>query len=299
MKSLAVNYELPLSANGLRLNLGYSHVSYELDEKYFPDLESTGKSDIFEGTLTYPLIRSGTRNLNLSFNVAHKKMQDDMKDNSGVIDESDKRRTTLGKVNLTHEYWGNIFGKPLYSRLGGGLAFGKFRLPTAEQRARDARDLDGNFQYVNLDFFLNLALSDRWTWSLSGSAQKTLNNNLDSGEQFSVTGAYGVKAYRESISGDNGYLLGTEVRCRLPGNEWLDHYLGAFADYGRWVMENEPYSTLSNQKSDSLADIGLSYYLNLPHFSVKAQLVHALGSRPQESQKEPETYVSIMLVMTL
>jgi hemolysin activation/secretion protein len=284
LNSLAFNYELPLNASGLRLNLGYSAVYYRLGQDY-EDLEFTGRSKILEATLSYPIIRAANQNLYLSFNLAYKSMEE----RYGVFDFEQKDHATVGKFGLTYERWSTLFGKPLYTRFGGKLTYGNFRA------ADENEDTDGAFAYANLEFMASLALAEKWTLSLAASGQKAIDRPLDSVEQFSVTGANGVKAYRESISGDNGYVVNGEIRYRLPSIGVVDHYIGAFGDYGYWRREKRISGLLN---SDSLADVGLSYYLNLPHFSLKTQLVHAVGPYPEEVRKDSETYLSVMAVVS-
>jgi hemolysin activation/secretion protein len=286
VNSLALNYELPLNSKGLRLNLGFSEVYYRLGKDY-EDLEATGRSETFEATLSYPIVRSADRNFNLTFSLYHKRMED----RYGAFDLSLKSQSYSGKFGLSYERWTSLFGKALYTRTRGGLTYGNFSLPTEEQREQEGTD--GAFAYANLEFLANLAFTDNFSFSLTANGQKAIDRKLDSSEQFGVSGANGVKAYRESVSSDNGYTIGGELRYRLPSIGSVDHYVGAFADRGYWRRE-EKVAGLKN--SDTLADVGLSYYLNFPHFSLKTQLVRAVGSYPEEIRKDSETYVIFNVV---
>jgi hemolysin activation/secretion protein len=285
LKSVSLNYAFPLAANGLRLDLGFSHVYYKLGEE-FEDLNAKGTSNIFQGTLSYPLIRSSSQNLYVNLSLAYK----DMEDKYQAFDVVEPSKSVVGKLNLTYERWGRLASLPLFTRIGWGLTYGRINFKTEEQREMDNRRVEGDFSYFSLDFTTNLALSPNWSWSFTATGQKALNRNLDSSEQFSVTGAYGVRVYRESITGDNGYLLNTEFRYRLPQIGSVDHYLGVFADLGAWSLLNKPYPTNS---SDSLADVGLGYYFNFKNFAIKAQVARAIGDYPLEIKKESETVFSV------
>ncbi|MDR1873169.1 MAG: hypothetical protein LBS60_14825 [Deltaproteobacteria bacterium] len=290
LNSLALNYEFPLNNDGLRLNLGFTRVYYRLG-KEMEDMDITGESEIYEGTLTYPIIRASNQNLNFSLNFAHKKMEDRYF-GRWLVEASE---TNVGKMKMTYERWSTLLGKPFYARIGGGFTFGDFAIPDEEQR--DSYGTDGAFGYWNLEFMANISFSPDWNFSLVATGQKSMDRKLDTSEQFYVTGSNGVKAYRESVSGDNGYLLNGELRFRLPSVGVANHWLAAFADYGYWSNE-EKIKGLNN--SDEVSDIGLSYTLALPHFTLRTQLVHGLGSYPEEIlRKESETSVTFLLVTTL
>jgi hemolysin activation/secretion protein len=183
----------------------------------------------------------------------------------------------------------------LYVRVGAGLVFGSFNIPEDQQWF--SRGTEGGFSYANLDFLANLSLTEKLLLSFSASGQQALGTNLDSTEQFNITGSNGVKAYREAISGDNGYLLGAELLYRLPGvpEKKFDHYLGLFTDLGGWSFERAPFPA---KRSDTLADIGLSYTLTFGPVGLKARLVHGLGRYPSELKDEPRTYGSVLFTVS-
>jgi hemolysin activation/secretion protein len=99
-----------LSPNGLRLALGYSHVYYELGQE-FKDLDASGSADIFQGTFTYPLLRSSTQNLFLSLNLAHKAMGNKY----AAFEVLKNTESTVGKLGLVYEVWTTLFGRPLFT----------------------------------------------------------------------------------------------------------------------------------------------------------------------------------------
>jgi hemolysin activation/secretion protein len=123
-----------------------------------------------------------------------------------------------------------------------------------------------------------------------------LAKNLDSSEQFNITGDRGVKAYREAISSDNGWLVGAELNYALPSPaDGFSHTLGAFYDIGGWSRAKPPYGLKS---SDTLKDIGLSYTINYRDIVLRVRLVRGLGEYPSELRKESDTYVSTIMMMS-
>jgi hemolysin activation/secretion protein len=287
LMSVAAYYGFPIGGRGLRLELGYSHVAYKLGEE-FEALEASGWANTFEANLSYPLIRSASHNLYLGLGFAHKDTHDEYK----AVDFSEKSQSDVGNLSVRYEAWGHVFGRPIFAAAGAGLVFGNLRIP--EEQKPFARGTEGGFSYVTLDLMANLAITDDFLFIFTASAQKALGQNLDSSEQFNVTGAYGVKAYREAISGDNGYLIGAEFRHRLPwfGGYKLEHYLGVFGDVGGWSYERAPFPA---KRSDTLYDVGLSYSLSFGPVALQARLAKGLGRYPSELRPEHRTIGTVLV----
>src|SRR3546814_6581102 len=71
-------YEAPLGAHGLRIGAGVSRVSYELGGA-FEILDAVGTADIYDVSLTYPLIRQRSHNLFLRGFVDRKELTDELR----------------------------------------------------------------------------------------------------------------------------------------------------------------------------------------------------------------------------
>jgi hemolysin activation/secretion protein len=292
MSSVSLTYEFPVGYSGARVGLNYGYVYYELGED-FDDLDITGNTKIVDVYFKYPIIRTASRNLYLNLNFAHKEMTD----NLAFYDLETYNRNIVGKVSLVNEYWGKMFGKMFFNKIGASVTYGNIKLRENGQAALDPRGVEGDFSYGNLEFVLNVGLTEKLGWNLTASFQKAFGKNLDPSEQFILTTSTGVRAYRESLSADNGYLLTTEFRYSLPNIASAQHAIGLFYDHGGWWMEKEPYG---GRRSSNINDVGLGYYLNFPHFALRAHIVRALGSFPEEiTKKEPETYGSFTLILYL
>mgnify|MGYP001237769011 CR=1 FL=1 len=289
--NVGANYSFPLTPNGLRFTVGYAHTAYELGES-FKDLDAHGTADVFQGSFSYPLIRSGKQNLYLSLDIAHK----DMQDRYDAVDYVKRDYSTLAKLGLAHEMWSTLWGKPVYTRIAGSVTGGNLHFPSAEEREEDdSRDTDGWFWYGNVEFLTNIALTNKWSFAVSGSGQKAFGKNLDSSEQFIVTGLRGVKAYRETVSGDNGFLLNSELKYKLPSILKWEHALGGFVDYGGWSYEKRPFP---DPHLGDMADVGLGYYVNYGLFSGKVQLAQGLGDYPAGLKKESQTIVCAAVMLS-
>ncbi|MDR1084765.1 MAG: hypothetical protein LBP22_07875 [Deltaproteobacteria bacterium] len=291
--NISLTYAFPRFGSGLNFEIGFSHVRYELG-KEFKDIDATGTSNIVSGTISYPVIRSTDRNLTFSLGLFYKKLEDEME----AFQYEEKKSSVSARLGLTYENWTTMFSKNFYWRFDGGLIMGKLRMPAGEAKDWDraGRKTLGDFQYVSLGLQSYLALTEKLNLGLGASSQMALAKNLDSSEQFNITGDRGVKAYREAISSDNGWLVGAELNYTLPSPaDGFSHTLGAFYDIGGWSRAKPPYGLKS---SDTLKDIGLSYTINYKDIVLRVRLVRGLGEYPSELRRESDTYVSTIMMMS-
>lgn len=285
-----VAYSFPLMSNGLRAEIAAAKTTYELGSVY-SDLDATGDAYSFEGALSYPLLRSREENLYVSLGLAKKRLRDEI----GTIDLVVAKKAKTGTLGLRHERWGSLFGLGAYSNVSAGLTYGNLDFTDDEQAAlnKAGANTAGNFAHLNIDVTASLALAPLWSLNSTLSLQKALmNKNLDASNQMSLTCACGVKAYRETVSGDNGYLFGAEVRYALPEWDGMKHAAGLFADTGRVYLQQADYST---ENSAHLSDIGLGYYVGYGAFNGMIQIARGVGPRPSAVENESKTRVLLQL----
>jgi hemolysin activation/secretion protein len=289
LSNAGFDFSLPLGHSGLRLNLGYSRVYYKLGEE-FEFLDAKGSSDTFTGALSYPLFRSTERNVWLTLRATHKNLRDEI----GIADYVEKKKIFTVFFEARHEAWWQFGGHTLFTEVAGSFTSGRlsFNDPTQARDNQLGVDTVGSFAYVNLRLIGRLNLSANWTLEGSGSLQKSLGRNLDSAEQFLVTGSSGVKAYREILSGDNGWLLSAQVRYRLPElTERLEHSLGFFIDYGGWRHEDADWLGSGAKRSDSMTGVGISYNLYYKPLVLSVQAARAVGAWPDGLEREGRVHV--------
>jgi hemolysin activation/secretion protein len=127
------------------------------------------------------------------------------------------------------------------------------------------------------DYALTRALS----LNVELTVQKALNRSLGGSEQLSITGPYGVRAYRESISADSAYVVHTEARYVLPATAGVAQSVSVFADYGRiWYKHPERRAVVEN--GATAADAGIGYQATRAPYFARLQLAHKIGKRPDE-----------------
>lgn len=281
-------FSTPLGYDGLRAEIAAERTAYELNKDY-RDLNAMGYTDALRGSLAYPLIRSQNQNLWLSISGAYKHIKDEIKE----FDYTTHKHAWTGTGSLQYERWTKIFGEyRLYTSVGLNLTYGHLRIGNSQEKAANKAGVDsvGNFAYVNFDFMANYVFTQRFSFNLSFNAQQVFNNkNLDGSEQFIISGPSGVRAYRETVSGDNGYFLGGEFRYQLP--EVVDnfrHSVGLFGGIGRSYYADGSYTT---DNGDNLYDVGLGYYVNYEPFFAKVQVAHIVGPRPEGLYTGGRTHV--------
>lgn len=265
-------YGFPLAYNGLRGEIAASRTNYNLGGTY-SDLNATGVADTIEGTVTYPVKKSRDESIDLSMNIAYKELKDDLL----AGDSKNPRTAVVGTFAMQREAYGSLFGHNLFTTLSGGFSLGSLKINDAIQEGLNAAgaNTEGRYLKVNLGFSANLELTQKLSVKGSFKLQQVLSgNNLDSSEQFFISGISGVKAYSESVGFDDGTLANIEVRYALPTLLGINHAVGLFFDNGWAYAESGNYTAPS---SFVLNDAGLGYYISYKQLFCTVQLAQPVG----------------------
>ncbi len=274
-----LGYATPLGTDGLRLDLDVSRLNYRLG-KEFEDLDAEGRFDVYQVGLSYPLTRLAARNLWVSFGLAHRDSRDEVL--GTVVRERDVDSATLSLYgDQRSEQGGSAFSWRL------DLSQGEARLQRADDRAsdQDGPRIAGSFTRLNGNALWDQWLAPAWYLRVRGSGQWA-PNNLDSSQQFSLGGMYGVRGYPTSEgAGDSGALMQLEVH-RLLGDLGLPGFEAyAFLDGGVVRQHHSLWSGWNTAESEhntyALYASGLG--LRWSHASglgLDAVLAAPLGSNP-------------------
>lgn len=244
-----VGYSLPISGDGLRANLGYGHTYYELG-KNFSSLGATGTADVTTLGLSYPIIRSQRSNLSIAGAWNHKWLSDEQ-DAAGT--DTDKSSDTF-PIGLNFDTrdgfggggitYGNITWTPGHLDLDNSLAATDRTTARTEGQFHKATIDVARLQTVTPDLTLFARASGQWA-----------NKNLDSSEQFTLGGPYGVRAYPLGEGyGAQGWLTQVEMRYALG-----DFAPFAFYDAGAVKINKDTWSSGSNSRILSGYGLGLRY----------------------------------------
>lgn len=280
-----VSYSVPLMANGLRAEIGYSRTDYALSEEY-RSLDAYGTSDTIDATFSYPIIRTRLETLKISSTLSVKNLADKQ---AGVT-TSDKEAKSIN-LALTHTKEQKLFG--LNTQINSGLTFtyGDLKFVDAASKAIDAAGADTQGRYSKINGYIGMSalLPQELSFSTNLQFQKALGHkNLDGSEDMSVGGSNGVKLFPDGeLSGENAILLNLELTRALPATGSYSHKLGLFYDVGTVSMEDDSKDTIF--KSRTLQDVGLSYYVSYKTFFAKAQVARVIGHENVTSEPEYKT----------
>lgn len=234
-----LGYTAPLGHSGLTGEAALSHLGYELGKA----LESSrlqGSALNASAALRYPLIRSRLNNLHVQGAYDYKALDDDAA--GSRIRERTLHNLTLSLQGDAYDRWQGG-GLSNYSL---GLTFGSLDRGNAADLFNDQNSFktDGGFSKINFSVLRLQKLTEDFSLLASLRGQLALNN-LDSSEQFSLGGAYGVRAYPTGeSSGDSGWLLTLEGRY-----DWQQYrpfgatiQFSAFHDAGGVTLSKDGYN---------------------------------------------------------
>ena len=293
-----LNYRVPLSSSGLRIDLGAGLTTYELGNIY-RDLDATGTAKTIQATATYPLRKTSTETVEISASFVHKRMRDEM------LDETiSRKRSYSGILGLSRQKYGSLFGLKTASTLGGSLTYGHLKFPDSDEQDINEAGADtvGNFHKINLSFDGQMLLTKKLTLLTSIDFQKSFaNKNLDGSEQLSLSGSTGVRCYRPGVLGDSGYIFNTELKYVLPKLFRVNNSIGLFTDIGRIYIEDNDYTT--DPGGLRLSDLGLGYYVNYEYAKGRylvstIQAVWAYGPHEDTGSKESRSRVLAQVGIT-
>jgi hemolysin activation/secretion protein len=278
-------YSLPIGYDGLRGEVAAFRTTYVLSGVYAAT-NGTGTADGIGATLTYAMRRQRDDSIYISGNFTHMGLNDKL---LGVSFAD--RTIDLGTAAITRDTVGALIGLPLTT--SGTFAFtaGYVNFLDPKEKALNLAGVDtaGNYEKINLSFVATLALDEKLSLSTNFRAQKSLSGNLDSSQQMSLTGYWGVRSYDEGLSGDSGYLVTPELKYALPGIYGYRHAIGAFTDVGAAWLEHGSYTT--TQKSyTQLNDVGLGYYATYEYSPGRSLLLKALVAHTYGSDDGAQIY---------
>ena len=266
----AVASTFPIGYNGMQANMRISKMEYKLSAPYDSTIPS-GYSTEYNFTLTRPLIEKLTKNLNATLAISRNDYVNDL----GTGNNSNKDMT---KASL------NLGFDSSDTKLGGGVNYGLFGVTlgkldvtdNATNFTTDQGTADNNGRNLKATFNFNRLqnVTDKTNMLLKFNSQFAADN-LDGGEQFTLGGLNGVRAYSSSeAAGDAGFTTGIEVRRDL-----YNFPTTIFYDYGkirlhknRWTGWNSTNTDLKN----TYALKGWGMTIDVPVFDLfEVKLTHS------------------------
>ena len=274
-----ISYAFPVASNGLRINLAWSGMSYQLGSE-LASLEYAGRSNSVDAGFSYPLIRSRNANLTTSLSYGFRSLIDSKSD----IDIHDKQINSATFMVTGDRYDQLLSGG--YTSYNVGVTTGTLHESVADISLTGA---DGSYTRFNAGLTRLQRLTGRLNINISGTAQMALKN-LDSSEKLTLGGPNGVRAYPVSeASGDQGQLLNADLRYTLPLAAKLGTFqLLGFYDTGHITLNKNRYpgdvNNATGRNDYWLQGAGLCLsYSYLARFSLRASWAHVIGDNPGQT----------------
>ena len=272
---LRLAYSLPVGRDGMRAGLSASGLTYKLVGADFEALKSKGDAQTYGVNTSYPLLRSGNRNVALAAAL-------DVKDyyNEANSVATSRKHIYAGLLALT--------GDQLDSMGAGGMTLWGVNLTTgsvdlsgnATNAVTDSNSARTAGGYTKLGY--NIArlqrLSDKTTVWASFMGQSA-GKNLDSSEKMALGGPSGVRAYPVMEgSGDDGWLATLELRYN-PAPDWQ---MVAFYDHGGIRRDHQPdYTGALTPYEAELKGYGVGVtWSQSGRWSLRASLAQRAGDNP-------------------
>lgn len=235
-------YQAPIGYSGWTAGLAYSDIHYALSGS-FAGFEGDARE--LKVTTAYPLIRTRSRSLYLEASFASR----DLSTVNGPFDLP--RTVEAGTLGLRGEFYDGL--------LGGGVSTADVTFVTGDASAdsfldpANFRGATGSYSKLLLGLSRLQRVNDLTTLLASLRIQRAADN-LDTSEQGSLGGPFGVRAYaNEEATGDEYAILSLEIRRSLS-QAWSAK---AFYDYGNVSITKDLYAGFSGEKSYSLQAVGL------------------------------------------
>lgn len=274
-------FSIPLGISPLSLNANYGFLDYRNIDAVGSALGLEGLAHYAGVGLDYSLVRSRDVNVRLTAGLDWKALIDDslvgrLQDKrviSGTLGIGGDLRDDLLGGGLTNWSLGWTFGDLDLSRVPGALA-----ADTASLRTQGVfHTLNGQvarLQALPGDFSLFGRVTGQWA-----------SKNLDSSQDFSLGGPYGVRGYPVGEGrGDMGVLGTLELRYDVPAGMWGALQVASFLDAG-YVRVNRQSNGIATASACGcndygLASAGISARWSRENLSFSAAWAHALGSNP-------------------
>lgn len=274
-------YARPLGESGLRGDISYAHTAYELG-KEFAALGATGVADVTALGLSYPLMRTRTRNLILTVQYQRKSLEDRYRLTHAVNEKSARVIPVSLQFDL-RDGWG-----------GGGVSYGvvSWTSGSVALRGADQRTVDdltahshGSFQKLNFDAARLQYLSPSLSLFARFAGQYS-RSNLDSSEKFSLGGGSGVRAYPSGEgNGDRGWFGQLELRYNAGQMSPF-----AFVDAGAARVNARPWMAGENHRRIAGGGLGLRFAQD--RLSLDGSLAWSLrGGDPQSDSRRQRPHV--------
>ncbi|MGF1865983.1 hypothetical protein L4D15_12040 [Enterovibrio norvegicus] len=257
-----VSYKHYIGYSGLDLNISQSWMESQFGGVFEP-LDSISKASVSNISISYPMIKTRNKSLDIYFSYDKKNLKDEflgIKTNHREID----RGAVGAKFHFNDDLIRGAYNVGKISYYNGFLDLSKVYSSFESDQALGGAKTHGSFEKIT--YFIrriqNLGMNITAVFDLDG--QEALNN-LNSAEKYALGGVYGVRAYPDGeLSGDNALRVALDIKYRLPIALYdSDLYLSTFYDWGV-VDRYYDFDNISTDKKNkvSIQGAGLGFEIN-------------------------------------
>jgi hemolysin activation/secretion protein len=262
-------YQLPVGSQGAIAGVSWSSMHYELGGE-FAALDANGAAKTSGASLTYPIARSRSFNLNASLAFDHKSLSDRVDRVGSATDKSAKAWTAslAGDARDSFHGGGAWAFSAAYSR--GRLGLDSFEAQYIDQLT--ARS-EGGYGKIALN---GARIQSLWSGGAlyASYAGQWASKNLDSSEKFSLGGVSGVRAYPQGEApADQAHLATLELRQAFD-ERWQAF---AFVDVARAQLNKSTWAGFAGANRRSLAGAGVGALWSFGGYTAKIQWAKPIG----------------------
>jgi hemolysin activation/secretion protein len=278
----STRYAVPLTANGLKMEVHVSHLQYQIGRE-LASAQLEGEATSVGTSLNYPFIRSRAFSLWGNAGYEHRALRD--KALASVISDRQLNEAVVGLNANSFDNW-----------LGGGINNAYLGMVVGNlDRSDDAQNLADDLQGAKTQgsfakFTYNLARLQRLTDQLSLYATingQQASGNLDSSEKFILGGPSGIRAYPiGEASGDHGWVINTELRWDVPYALPVGKLqLVGFIDTGHVTLHDRVFpgavTNLTGKNNYQLSGGGISLnFIQANRYQISGTWAAPIGNNP-------------------
>jgi hemolysin activation/secretion protein len=224
-----IGWTLPVGMDGLKLGVNKSHLYYSVLQ-FQETVAPTGTSDTLGIEASYPLLRTRSQNLYVSFAIDEKQFTNYSE--GEIKSDYSNRAKSLSVFGNSFDNWGGGGSNTGSLSFSNGL-MNLDNSPNAPEVAVTTLTA-GAYRKIRYAISRQQVLASDWSLYGSLSGQRALaGKNLDSSEKFYLGGSSGVRAYPSSeAGGGHGQMLNLELRWQVTARMLLT----GFYDIGHVTM---------------------------------------------------------------
>jgi hemolysin activation/secretion protein len=278
------DYSLPINGYGTRVGINFAELHYALGRS-FTYLKADGLARSVGATISQPLYLKRNAQITGFAHYEHRWMQDKT---ANFVDSHNDRELNAMSYSFAGNFTDTLLVEPGLTQAFINVAAGQVSFANQNAFVNDqTNQLHTSGGYHKFNWQLNRTQNVWGPFSMYVNYQGQIaSKNLDSSEQISLGGPYGIRAYPVGEgSADEGWLFNGEMRYRLPNVPSVPGYfqLIGFVDTGYFRVNARALSG-DNHNSQHLTGYGFGInWLDIAGFSVRTSLAWRDSSKTPAS----------------